>query len=137
MGVVVGGWGGDEGDCACVCLQAGWRLGDPPTHPAPSASPPPTNPHPSTQSLSVDISLAALLGDDVYSFGELLLHPIVRGCDCVWRWGGVCGGERGERVQQARAPRAAPTRALETRADPPAPPPLSLPPPPPSDQHDA
>ncbi len=29
------------------------------------------------QSLAVDISLAALLGDKVYSFGELLLHPIV------------------------------------------------------------
>ena len=30
------------------------------------------------QSLAVDVSLAALLGDKVYSFGELLLHPIVR-----------------------------------------------------------
>jgi hypothetical protein len=30
------------------------------------------------QSLAVDISLAALLGDNVYNFGELLLHPIVR-----------------------------------------------------------
>lgn len=30
------------------------------------------------QALAVDVSLAALLGDDVYSFGELLLHPIVR-----------------------------------------------------------
>lgn len=29
-------------------------------------------------SLAVDISLAALLGDNVYNFGELLLHPIVR-----------------------------------------------------------
>ncbi len=29
------------------------------------------------QSLAVDISLAALLGEDVYNFGELLLHPIV------------------------------------------------------------
>ena len=29
------------------------------------------------QSLAVDISLAALLGDGIYSFGELLLHPIV------------------------------------------------------------
>ena len=27
--------------------------------------------------LAVDVSLAALLGDDVYNFGELLLHPIV------------------------------------------------------------
>lgn len=31
----------------------------------------------------MDISLAALLGDDVYNFGELLLHPIVSG------WAGV------------------------------------------------
>jgi len=29
------------------------------------------------QELSVDISLAALLADDVYNFGELLLHPIL------------------------------------------------------------
>lgn len=29
------------------------------------------------QALAVDISLAALLGEDVYNFGELLLHPIV------------------------------------------------------------
>ncbi len=27
--------------------------------------------------MAVDISLAALLGEDVYNFGELLLHPIV------------------------------------------------------------
>jgi len=27
--------------------------------------------------LAVDVSLAALLGEDVYNFGELLLHPIV------------------------------------------------------------
>ena len=26
----------------------------------------------------MDISLAALLGENVYNFGELLLHPIVR-----------------------------------------------------------
>lgn len=31
----------------------------------------------SLQALAVDISLAAMLGDDVYNFGELLLHPIV------------------------------------------------------------
>lgn len=30
------------------------------------------------QSLAVDVSLAGLLGDSVYNFGELLLHPIVR-----------------------------------------------------------
>ena len=30
------------------------------------------------QTLAVDISLAGLLGDNVYNFGELLLHPIVR-----------------------------------------------------------
>lgn len=29
-------------------------------------------------SLAVDISLAALLGDNVYNFGELLLHPIMK-----------------------------------------------------------
>ena len=34
-----------------------------------------------TQSLAVDISLAALLGDNVYNFGELLLHPMVS-CIC-------------------------------------------------------
>jgi hypothetical protein len=32
------------------------------------------------QALAVDISLAALLGEDVYNFGELLLHPIVSTC---------------------------------------------------------
>lgn len=44
-------------------------------------------------SLAVDISLAALLGDSVYNFGELLLHPIVRCClsvvgcaRCVMLW---------------------------------------------------
>ena len=46
------------------------------------------------QSLAVDISLAGLLGEDVYNFGELLLHPIVSGraalslgcvCVCVGR----------------------------------------------------
>ncbi len=31
-----------------------------------------------SQALAVDISLAALLGEGVYNFGELLLHPIVR-----------------------------------------------------------
>lgn len=30
--------------------------------------------------LARDISLAALLGDSVYSFAELLLHPVVRSC---------------------------------------------------------
>ena len=29
------------------------------------------------QPLAVDISLAALLGENIYNFGELLLHPIV------------------------------------------------------------
>ena len=29
------------------------------------------------QALAVDVSLAALLGDNIYNFGELLLHPIV------------------------------------------------------------
>ncbi len=36
------------------------------------------------QSLAVDISLAALLGDNVYNFGELLLHPIVRSLPFVF-----------------------------------------------------
>ena len=31
------------------------------------------------QALAVDVSLASLLGEDVYNFGELLLHPIVSG----------------------------------------------------------
>lgn len=30
---------------------------------------------------AVDIGLSALLGDDVYSFGELLLHPLVSSLD--------------------------------------------------------
>ena len=29
------------------------------------------------QAVAVDVSLAALLGEGVYNFGELLLHPIV------------------------------------------------------------
>lgn len=29
------------------------------------------------QALAVDISLAALLGENIYNFGELLQHPIV------------------------------------------------------------
>ena len=29
------------------------------------------------QDLAVDLSLAALLGENVYNFGELLAHPIV------------------------------------------------------------
>lgn len=35
------------------------------------------------QALAVDISLAALLGENIYNFGELLQHPIVstRCCD--------------------------------------------------------
>ena len=49
----------------------------PARHPHPPAPPPPS-PHP--QAMAVDISLAALLGEDVYSFGELLLHPIVSRC---------------------------------------------------------
>jgi 26S proteasome regulatory subunit N9 len=39
--------------------------------------------------LAVDVSLAALLGDDVYNFGELLLHPIVSGVRRAWGEG--CG----------------------------------------------
>ena len=38
---------------------------------------------PGMQQLAVDISLAALLGKDVYSFGELLQHPIVRALQCA------------------------------------------------------
>ena len=29
------------------------------------------------QALAVDISLAGLLGENIYNFGELLLHPLV------------------------------------------------------------
>ena len=29
------------------------------------------------QDLAFDLSLAALLGDNIYNFGELLAHPIV------------------------------------------------------------
>lgn len=32
---------------------------------------------PVVQALAVDVSLAALLGEGLYNFGELLLHPIV------------------------------------------------------------
>ena len=52
------------------------------------------------QALAVDISLAALLGENIYNFGELLLHPIVSTahwacnssqayqcpCCCLHRW---------------------------------------------------
>ena len=31
--------------------------------------------------LARDISLAALLGESIFSFAELLLHPVVRGCN--------------------------------------------------------
>lgn len=30
------------------------------------------------QDLAFDLSLAALLGDNIYNFGELLAHPIVK-----------------------------------------------------------
>lgn len=30
------------------------------------------------QDLAFDLSLSALLGDNIYNFGELLAHPIVR-----------------------------------------------------------
>lgn len=36
------------------------------------------------QALAVDISLASLLGKDVYNFGELLMHPIVRPLASSW-----------------------------------------------------
>eukprot|EP00798_Chlamydomonas_sp_ICE-L_P003283 gene3283-13310_t len=35
----------------------------------------------SSQRLAVDISLGALLGEQVYSFGQLLQHPIVHVLD--------------------------------------------------------
>ena len=54
------------------------------------------------QALAVDVSLAALLGEQVYSFGELLLHPIVRanlgGLDFVWGCSGMWSRERGHGV---------------------------------------
>ena len=34
------------------------------------------------QALAVDISLAALLGENIYNFGELLQHPIVSKLSC-------------------------------------------------------
>lgn len=48
--------------------------------------------------LAVDIGLAALLGDGVYGFAQLLMHPIVKVCCvvgghaccwgvCAWKWG--------------------------------------------------
>lgn len=38
-------------------------------------------------SLAVDISLAALLGDNVYNFGELLLHPLIKVLDdSAYKW---------------------------------------------------
>jgi len=40
-----------------------------------------TLPHDFKLRLAVDISLAALLGDSIYSFGQLLLHPIVHVLD--------------------------------------------------------
>ena len=44
------------------------------------------------RALAVDVSLAALLGEDVYNFGELLLHPIVSagGSRGGGGGGGVC-----------------------------------------------
>lgn len=37
-----------------------------------------TGVYPVLQGLAADLSLAALLGDNIYNFGELLAHPIVR-----------------------------------------------------------
>ena len=51
--------------------QAGQRCASP--RPRAARPPPPRV----LQAMAVDISLAALLGEDVYNFGELLLHPIV------------------------------------------------------------
>uniref|UniRef100_A0A7S3RAB0 PCI domain-containing protein n=1 Tax=Dunaliella tertiolecta TaxID=3047 RepID=A0A7S3RAB0_DUNTE len=46
-----------------------------------------TLPHDFKLRLAVDISLAALLGDSIYSFGQLLLHPIVHVLDdSPFRW---------------------------------------------------
>jgi hypothetical protein len=38
------------------------------------------------QALAVDLSLAALLGEDVYNFGELIAHPVVRFVHLVVRF---------------------------------------------------
>ncbi|KAK9822645.1 hypothetical protein WJX81_003294 [Elliptochloris bilobata] len=44
-------------------------------------------PEPVRLSLAVDISLAALLGDNIYNFGELLLHPIIKVLDgSSYKW---------------------------------------------------
>ena len=58
------------------------------------------------QSLAVDISLAGLLGEDVYNFGELLLHPIVSGRGAL-PLGGCGGGAEGAGAGQSCGPQAA------------------------------
>lgn len=104
----MGGWGrissiavGVMCDGGGVCRrvnrkQTRFRCPLVPTHlPACSAHACPTTPPshlntpthrdapPCLQSLAVDISLAALLGEEVYNFGELLLHPIVSWEGCI------------------------------------------------------
>jgi len=46
-----------------------------------------TIPLPQQQQLAADVGLAALMGDDIYNFGELLQHPILRALDgSAWAW---------------------------------------------------
>ena len=44
----------------------------------------------------MDISLAALLGEDVYNFGELLLHPIVSRAGLAWRGKDAAAEQQGQ-----------------------------------------
>lgn len=81
------------------------------------------------RALAVDISLAALLGEDVYNFGELLLHPIVsRACLLGGRSTAGLGGVQGVAVWLRPAAAEATISQLPANDHPP---PCRLPPTPP------